>query len=254
MSVFDDHLELFAEQNQPAPNVATALVSRDFYTSPRLQAIISQCQTDDEIERELWEDFEVHRRRADRYLNDYLDCLQLVYDEGRITEVDDSTEENPEDPYRSLIAREFYPNTATLTEPQWDLKISFDKLNRDLLAMQETLELLKRREPRGKFILNNIVYPVAKISVAATFHLGLLCRSYNLWRDHYYGVAACWFGANIIPAGSYYSWMRNGVRPMTIGGCQQKVLALYTDLKRRQLNERNRRDLQDYSLSMGNYI
>ncbi|KAK4063985.1 uncharacterized protein Triagg1_9313 [Trichoderma aggressivum f. europaeum] len=193
MSVFDDDLRLFAERNQTPPNVTTALVSRDFYTSPRLQAIISQCQTDDEIERELWEDFEIHRRRADRYLNKYLDCKQLAYDEGRISEVDDSIEENPVDPYRSihvqefstqgdadirmnvgLIAREAYPNAANVTEPHWDLKISSDGLHRDLLAMQETLDFLKRREPLKNIIFNNVVVPVARFSFAAVFPLGLL--------------------------------------------------------------------------------
>jgi len=57
---------------------ATVALHRNSPDSQRLQSILSLCQTGGEIDGELWDDFEINRRSADRYLNQYLDCLQLL--------------------------------------------------------------------------------------------------------------------------------------------------------------------------------
>jgi hypothetical protein len=80
-----------------AADAATALAHKSGPVSERLKVVLSQCQTDSEIDREMWDDFEVHRRSADTYMSKYLDCLQQVHEErpGRVSEIDDFGDEVP---------------------------------------------------------------------------------------------------------------------------------------------------------------
>jgi hypothetical protein len=82
----------------PNPTVAdatAALAPKGSYISQRLEVVLSQCQTDSEIDREMWDDFEIQRRSADTYMNQYLDCLEQVREEppGRVYEIDDVNNE-----------------------------------------------------------------------------------------------------------------------------------------------------------------
>ena len=100
---FDESTESMAllghHKRIPDPTVAdtTALAPKGSYVSQRLEVILSQCQTDSEIDREMWDDFEIQHRSADTYMNQYLDCLQQVHKEapGRVYEIDDVDDEAP---------------------------------------------------------------------------------------------------------------------------------------------------------------
>ncbi|OHF01532.1 hypothetical protein CORC01_03288 [Colletotrichum orchidophilum] len=124
----------------PDPTMAdstSALVRYSGGFSQRLQVILSNCQTETETERELWDDVEIHRRSADMYMDQYLDHLQKVHAE-RPRHV--HTIENSDDEVSTMGL-----NSADMTREQWRLMISRDSLARDLLAMHETLEYLKPR-------------------------------------------------------------------------------------------------------------
>jgi hypothetical protein len=63
----------------------------------RLEVVLSQCQTDTEIDEEMWDYFEINRRSADTYLKQYLTCLRLVHEKrpGRVYEIHDLDEDPP---------------------------------------------------------------------------------------------------------------------------------------------------------------
>jgi hypothetical protein len=88
-----EHMPLFPD---PAANDATsALARKSGDVSKRLELVLAQCQTDSEIDRELWDDFEVRRRSAETYINRYLDCLKQVHEErsGQVYEISDPEDE-----------------------------------------------------------------------------------------------------------------------------------------------------------------
>lgn len=78
-------------------NTAAVLPNRANPIPPRFELILSQCHTKSEIERKVWDNFEIHRRSADTYMNKYLDCLQLVHEDRcrQVYEVEDSNNESP---------------------------------------------------------------------------------------------------------------------------------------------------------------
>ncbi|KAJ4156261.1 hypothetical protein NW754_007885 [Fusarium falciforme] len=132
------------QDTNPTAVDATAVLTRQGeFISKRLEDLISQCQTDGEIDRELWDDLEIHRRSADTYIDQYLDSLQQIREErGNIYEVEDTHNETyPTD----VAVRNPDPGAPTMTRAEWRLKISRDSLSRDLLAMYETLDFLKTR-------------------------------------------------------------------------------------------------------------
>ncbi|KAL2671536.1 hypothetical protein Neosp_014126 [[Neocosmospora] mangrovei] len=120
-----------------------ALARQGDFVSHRLEVLISKCQTDGEIDRELWDDLEIHRRSANTYIDQYLDSLQQVH-EGRrnVYEVEDVHDEA-----FPTVVDLAVRGVSSMARVEWRLKISSDSLMRDLLAMHETLEFLKRRIP-----------------------------------------------------------------------------------------------------------
>lgn len=119
LTVFDESAESMALLGQhkripdpTAANATAALAYKSDYVSQRLEAVLSQCQADSEIDREMWDDFEIHRRSADTYMNQYLDCLQRVHEErsGRVYEIDD-------------FGDEAHP-TGTYTEQYWPQRVA----------------------------------------------------------------------------------------------------------------------------------
>ncbi|OTA06068.1 hypothetical protein A9Z42_0068000 [Trichoderma parareesei] len=117
----------------------------------RLHDILSQCQTDDEVNSELRDDYEVHRRSAEMNLNEYLDILRRVHVEERsksIYEIFDSQDKAPSPVVAVQMREDLSSNVPSRTREQLRLKVLHDSLSRDLLAMQETLELLSARRPR----------------------------------------------------------------------------------------------------------
>ena len=112
---FDESTESMALLGQhkriPDPTAAdatAALAHKSGYVSQRLEVILSQCQTDSEIDREMWDDFEIHRRSADTYVNQYLDCLQQVHEErsGNVYEIDFDDEVPPTGTYTESAGHE----------------------------------------------------------------------------------------------------------------------------------------------------
>lgn len=88
-------------QHQRIPESTTAVSPLTLHhntgeVSTRLQNVLSQCQTEEDIRRELWDDFEIHRRSADTHLHRYLEHQHKVHAEGRpnrVHEIKDSEEE-----------------------------------------------------------------------------------------------------------------------------------------------------------------
>ncbi|KAK1248013.1 hypothetical protein MKX07_000901 [Trichoderma sp. CBMAI-0711] len=108
-------------------------------------------ETDDEVNSELRDDYEVHRRSAEMNLNEYLDILRRVHVEERsksIYEIFDSQDKAPSPVVAVQMREDLSSNVPSRTREQLRLKVLHDSLSRDLLAMQETLELLSARRPR----------------------------------------------------------------------------------------------------------
>ncbi|GKU08293.1 hypothetical protein FLAG1_09621 [Fusarium langsethiae] len=127
-----------------AVDTNVVLTQQDNFVSQRLEDVLSQCQTDSEIDSELWDDLEVHHQSADVYIDQYLDCLQQVQEERckHVYEVEDLYNEAfPTD----VAVRKPDSKVSAMTRAEWRLKISRDSLARDLLAMHETLGFLKTR-------------------------------------------------------------------------------------------------------------
>ncbi|KAH6608419.1 hypothetical protein Trco_001765 [Trichoderma cornu-damae] len=227
----------------PDPSVADAtgaLTYRSGYVSQRLELVLSQCQTDDEIDRELRDDFEVHRRSANRYMNQYLDCLRRVCEERsrHVYEINDDFEvEAPAT--MELAARE--PDSG-VTREQWRLKISRDCLTRDLLAMQETLEVLKGRADRSP---RKSALPISAVS----FSTGAL--SLMLWRSsHPVGAVSLVLANAAAAACCYYSSeVQKWRRVEQIMHYQENIQALQRRLSRGEVDEWNRKDLTEYRLN-----
>ncbi|PTB67816.1 hypothetical protein BBK36DRAFT_1157502 [Trichoderma citrinoviride] len=119
----------------------------------RLQPVLSQCQTKEQVDRELRDDYEIHRRSANMTLHEYLDTLRRVHAEERSRYIHElcPSQEKGSSTVVAVELREPDSNAPdnTTTREQWRLKILGDSLSRDLLAMQETLELLliARKKP-----------------------------------------------------------------------------------------------------------
>lgn len=84
----------------PNPTVVqalAALTAKIGCVSRRLEELLSSCQSDGEIDRLLWDDLEVLRRSADRYMNQYLDDLEQVHKQQvrHVYEVDNFDDDPP---------------------------------------------------------------------------------------------------------------------------------------------------------------
>ncbi|KAI8713757.1 hypothetical protein NCS52_01221200 [Fusarium sp. LHS14.1] len=215
-----------------ALDATVALARQGDFVSHRLEVLISKCQTDGEIDRELWDDLEIHRRSANTYIDQYLDSLQQVH-EGRrnVYEVEDVHDEAfPTD----LAVRSPDSGVSSMTRVEWRLKISSDSLVRDLLAMRETLEFLKRRIPEpSKRSLS-----IGALSVSASIVV-------IMWSDWYPVEALGLLTMNMASLAVYYSSpvMLGWLRTESIERYQGKVEALLRRLKKNELDEENREGL-----------
>lgn len=209
----------------------------------RLHDILSRCQTDDEVDSELRDDYEVHRRSAQVNLNEYLDVLRRVHAEERsksIHEIFDSQHKTPSTIVAVEMGQDLGSNAPSRTREQWRLKVLHDDLSRDLLAMQETLELLSARKPRK-----------AKESSSRWdlfiprfwFCVGLL--NPFLWAMCLYKGA---YGLIMHGDATCFLEVRSWPRPRRIESYQQRVNNLYRLLHKGQVGERNRRDLVQCAL------
>ncbi|GAP89976.1 putative expressed protein [Rosellinia necatrix] len=246
---FDASAESMARLSQhkqipdPMAAYATAILAhKSGYVPERLEVILSKCQTDSEIDREIRDDFEIHRLSAHTYLNQYLDCLEQVHHQHSryIYEIDESDDHVPP---TDLAARTPDANDAGMTREQWRLKISRDSLARDLLAMHETLECLRRRaapSPRRSAL------PVSAWSIPAAL-LGCILWQ-NSRRRESIGVLA----AQIVYIAYYYrfniwEWRKTKL----IERRQGEVEAL---LRRLNKGEVDREDLHRMSLWRADHL
>ncbi|KAH7342969.1 hypothetical protein BKA65DRAFT_587255 [Rhexocercosporidium sp. MPI-PUGE-AT-0058] len=215
----------------PAASDATSLD-----ISTRLKLVLAQCQTDSEIDRELWDDFEVHRRSADTYINRYLDCLAQVHEERSRQVYENKDSENEALPTDTdMVARGQELDAAGLTRVKWRLKIMSDSLSRDLLAMHETLELLRKRAS----------------SPSPKKPSPCLCMDFILWQHSYRVGALGVVTTNVAGVTCYYSFEIWGwLRIDSIQRGQRVVQALLRRLKRGELDEQNRVDLESMSFWM----
>ncbi|OAP54434.1 hypothetical protein AYL99_11535 [Fonsecaea erecta] len=210
-----------------AADATAALAYKSGYISQRLEVVLSQCQTDGEIDREMWDDFEIHRRSADTYMNQYLDCLQQVQEQrsGHVREIDDLDDGVPPTGKRA-------PDSSVVTRKEWRLKISRDALARDLLAMHETLEFLKMRTapPPRKGALS-----ISALTISAAT-LGCI-----LWRNSHRKEAIGVLAADVAGVACYYSSeMWKWLRTRSIEHVQENVEALFRRLNRGEVDEQNR--------------
>ncbi|RKK65311.1 hypothetical protein BFJ69_g16400 [Fusarium oxysporum] len=94
-----ERMALLGQRKQdpdPAAVDATVVLAlQGGFVSQRLEDLLSRCQTDGEIDRELWDDLEIHRRSAHTYIDQYLDLLQQVHEErcSHIYEAEDLNNE-----------------------------------------------------------------------------------------------------------------------------------------------------------------
>jgi len=244
-TAFNERAERMPLVPDPAANdAASALARKSGDVSKRLKLVLARCQTESEIERQLWDDFEVHRRSADKYINRYLDCLEQVHEErsGQVYEIRDSEDEAlPTD--TDMVARGQELDAVGPTRVKWRLKIMSDSLSLDLLAMDETLDLLRKRGSDPSPKKNPL--PASACSVSA----GIL--SFILWQ-HSHRVGALGVATiNVAGVACYYSsevwgWLRTD----SIQRGQGDVKALLRRLKRGELDERNRMDLESASFWM----
>ncbi|KAK3938089.1 hypothetical protein QBC46DRAFT_441560 [Diplogelasinospora grovesii] len=198
----------------------------------------------------MWDDFEIHRRSAVTYINQYLDCLQQVHEErsGHVYEIDDF---NDEVPPPDVAAREPDSNATGVTREEWRLKISRDSLARDLLAMHETLEFLKTRaapSPSKGALPISAVVDFRSHTSAGAFSYVLKHSGCMLWRNSHRGEAIGVLAADVDGVACYYSseiwkWLRKE----SIERCQEKVEALLRRLNKGEMDERNRVDLRGTS-------
>ncbi|KAH7303025.1 hypothetical protein B0I35DRAFT_447371 [Stachybotrys elegans] len=118
-------------------------------TSERLQLILSQCETLGDIDSEMWDDFEIHRRGAETYLNQYIDALEKTHKvRGRYVWEDNSGDEETLPPADVALGQP-HSDPEALVREQSRLNISHDSLEWHLRAMQETLGFLKSRLVRS---------------------------------------------------------------------------------------------------------
>lgn len=90
-------LSQYEQLPNPTASDSTPVLGRQSgQLSPRLEVILSQCQTENEIDREMWDDFEVHRRFADTYLKQYLDYSELMHAQRsrHVHEINEFDDEN----------------------------------------------------------------------------------------------------------------------------------------------------------------
>lgn len=93
--------------NPAAVHAPAALAAMTGCVSRRLEAVLSSCQSDSEIDRELWDDLEIHRRSAHTYMNQYLDCLYQVHKQKvRLYEYDNSDHDDGDDLPAGMSAEE----------------------------------------------------------------------------------------------------------------------------------------------------
>ncbi|TFB02220.1 hypothetical protein CCMA1212_006069 [Trichoderma ghanense] len=238
------------------PDTAAGFELKEPHYPERLHAVLSQCQTEDEVDRELLDDYEIHRRSADMNLNQYLDTLQLVHAEERskyIHEISTSPSkgtygESPPPLSRererernannvTVVAVEMRDLCSDMTREQWRLKILRDSLSRDLLAMQETLEVLSARKPREA---KEACSRWGLLMPRFWFCVGLLnpiLWAMSLYKGVYgllmYGDAACSFKMGRWP------------RFRRVEKYLKRVNELYRLLHKGQLGEWNRKDLTE---------
>jgi len=222
-----------------AVDATAALALNSGSVSKRLEDILSKCQTDSEINREMWDDFEIHRRSADTYMNQYLDYLQQLHEERSEHgyEIDNSDDEAPP---TDVAAREPDSNATGMTKTQWQLKISHDSLVRDLLAMHETLEFLKTRAAAST---NKGAPPMLVLLASATAVL----LAWILWENDYREEALGLVVADVACVACYLSICKWHKRD-SIESRQGKVDALLRCLQKGEVDERNRADLCGMSL------
>jgi hypothetical protein len=93
----------------PAAADATAVLAPNSgYVSQRLELFLPQCQGNSEIDREMWDDFEIRRRSVITYINQYLDCLQQVH-KARSRHVYEIDELDDEASHTSTSAQAYWP-------------------------------------------------------------------------------------------------------------------------------------------------
>ncbi|PTB74209.1 hypothetical protein M440DRAFT_1403566 [Trichoderma longibrachiatum ATCC 18648] len=240
-TAFDD-IVLRLGQQPRAANTAASFDLKESHYPERLHAALSQCQTKDEADRELRDDYEVHRRSADRNLDLYLDALRRVHAEERSSYIHEicPSKENTSTTAVALEMRDLNSNAPEMTREQWRLKVLCDSLSRDLLAMQETLELLDTRKPRKgeqscskwELFMPRFWFCVSLLN-PVLWAMYLYKRAYGLL---VYGDASC----------SLMKW--KWPRPKRIESYQERVNLLYRLLHKGQLGERNRRDLAQCAL------
>ncbi|KAF6827854.1 hypothetical protein CPLU01_08873 [Colletotrichum plurivorum] len=222
-------------QHEQIPEPTTALSP---YATPHsseishpLQVIISQCQTETEIQRELWDDFEIHRRSAAMHLRLYLDHLQKTHAERprHVYEFEDSEDD------------ETIPMGTT--REQWRLKIARDTLSRDLLAMQETLEMLTTRAP---FSPSGRVLHASTLSASAVVLL--------LWESSH-GREALVIVAAYVAGFIGYNWSSvwKSFEAVAIGSCRRKIEELHRRLPLHRVDERDPESLQG-SFGLANFF
>ncbi|KAH0495444.1 hypothetical protein TgHK011_008996 [Trichoderma gracile] len=208
----------------------------------RLHDTLSQCQTEDEVDRELRDDYEIHRRSADMNLNQYLDVLRQVHAEERSKSIHEVFNAQEKDPSTVVAVemRDLGSNAPSRTREQWRLKVLRDSLSRDLLAMQETLELLSARKPRKMresssrwdLFIPRLWFCVGLLNP----FLWAMCLYKGAYGLVMYGDATCFLEMRIWP------------RPRRIESYQERINNLYRLLHKGQVGERNLRDLAQCAL------
>ncbi|KAL6860927.1 hypothetical protein J3F83DRAFT_308313 [Trichoderma novae-zelandiae] len=232
-----DELVLRLGQHPRAPDTTANSVLKGPHLPERLHAVLSQCQTDDEVDCELRDDYEIHRRSADMNLNQYLDALQRVHAEERSKYIHEvhAAKDRASSTVVAVEMRDLKSDASDMTREKWRLKILRDVLSRDLLAMQETLELLgarKSHEVKRASSKWDLFIP------RFWFCAGLL--NPVLWAVCLYRGA---YGLLVDGDATRSFRMRDWPRPRRIESCQERVNALYRLLHKGQVGERNRRDL-----------
>ncbi|KAL7807338.1 hypothetical protein V8C44DRAFT_187909 [Trichoderma aethiopicum] len=240
-TAFDD-IVLHLGQQPRAANTAANYDLKGSHYPERLHAALSQCQTEDEADRELRDDYEIHRRSADRNLNQYLDALRRMHAEERSKYIHEicASKENASMTAVALEMRDLDSNAPERTREQWRLKVLRDSLSRDLLAMQETLELLNARKPR-KWVQTCSKWD----HFMPRFWFCVSLLNPVLWAMYLYKRA---YGLLVYGDSTCFLEMRKWPRPRRIEGYQERVNHLYRLLHKGQLGERNRRDLAQCAL------
>ncbi|KAL7910001.1 hypothetical protein GGI35DRAFT_447615 [Trichoderma velutinum] len=228
----DENRGLLGHHTQP-PDAITSIAPKGLRVYPRSQITPSLGQSDNEIDRWLWDNFEVRRRSADWYMNKYLDCLQGVPDEQsrHLCGMNDSVDAAP--PTDVAIQE---PHATNRAGTKSRLEISCESLSCDLVAMHETLGQLKRRQLQRR----RSVFPIYVSFVASSILSYILCTYAYPWR-----AAGIFVAANAGIVLCYYSKIWNWHRTIQIGSCQEKVRTLYWSVRRGELGEQNRGNLKE---------